>query len=315
MLMSLAMTIGRRLFLRAAKSKWLASQVGKRAFTRRAVLRFMPGEDVESALDASSDLAGHDIGTILTQLGENVTTPGEAAAVREHYLAVIQRIVERELPSQVSVKPTHLGLDIAYDACLAHLRALAERMDAIGQPLWIDMEDSRYVEPTLELYRELRSEGATVGICLQAYLHRTPQDLKRLLPLKPLIRLVKGAYNEPAAVALPVKREVDERFFKLGQRLLEHTKNARAFVVFGTHDLKLVERLREEAARVECEPGTYEFHMLYGIKSGEQRTLAEAGERVRVLVSYGTAWFPWYMRRLAERPANVWFVVRSLLTP
>jgi proline dehydrogenase len=309
------MAIARSFLLRAASSQWLAAQVTKRAFTRRAALRFMPGEDVGSALEASGALAGQDIGTILTQLGENVTTPGEAAAVREHYQDVIEQIAERGLPSQISVKPTHLGLDIAFDACLAHIKALAEQAAATGQLLWIDMEDSRYVEPTLELYRELRTADANVGVCLQAYLRRTPDDLKRLLPLEPVIRLVKGAYNEPAAVALPVKREVDERFFKLGRRLMEHSKQGRSSVVFGTHDLKLVKRLREEARRLECDAGTYEFHMLYGIKARAQKTLAQEGERVRVLVSYGSAWFPWYMRRLAERPANVWFVVRSFLLP
>ena len=177
------------------------------------------------------------------------------------------------------------------------------------------MEDSRYTDPTLDLYRQLRSKGAQVGVALQAYLRRAGRDLRRLLELKPVIRLVKGAYNEPPAVAFPTKREVDDRFFELGCSLLEHAKRGDASVVFGTHDLRLVTRLRDEASRIGCPAERYEVHMLYGIKPREQQALADAGVRVRVLVSYGSAWFRWYMRRLAERPANVWFVARSLVVP
>lgn len=252
---------------------------------------------------------------MLTQLGENVTTPAEAMAVRDHYLDLIDQVTQRGLPTQISIKPTHLGLDISFDACLTHLRALAARAAPSGQPLWIDMEDSRYTDPTLELYRRLRSSGAHVGVALQAYLRRTSADLKRLISLKPVVRLVKGAYNEPPAIAFPAKREVDDRFFELGRGLLEHAKRGCAGLVLGTHDLRLVTRLRDEARRLECPADSYEVHMLYGIKPRDQQALADAGVRVRVLISYGSAWFRWYMRRLAERPANVWFVARSLLAP
>jgi len=309
------MSIARSLLLRAADSRWLASQVMRRSFTRRAARRFLPGEEVAAALDAARDFGARGIGSVLTQLGENVTTPAEAMAVRDHYLDLIEQISQRGLPSQVSVKPTHLGLDISYDACVAHLEALAARAAPTEQPLWIDMEDSRYTDPTLELYRHLRASGAHVGVALQAYLRRTPADLKRLIALKPVIRLVKGAYNEPPAIAFPAKGEVDDRFFELGRALLEHAKQGRASVVFGTHDLRLVRRLRDEARRLECPADRYEVHMLYGIKTRELQALADGGTGVRVLISYGSAWFRWYMRRLAERPANVWFVARSLLTP
>lgn len=313
MLSSPAMSIARSLLLRAADSRWLADQVTRRSFTRRAARRFLPGEAVESALDAARDFSTRGLGTVLTQLGENVTTPAEAVAVRDHYVDLIEHVAERGLPTQISVKPTQLGLDVSYDACLAHLEALAARTGPEGQPLWIDMEDSRYTDPTLELYRRLRSSGAHVGVALQAYLRRTSADLSRLLSLKPLIRLVKGAYNEPPALAFPAKHEVDDRFFELGRTLLEHAKQGRAALVLATHDLRLLTRLRDEARRIECPTDGYEVHMLYGIKSREQQALADAGVRVRVLISYGSAWFRWYMRRLAERPANVWFVARSLL--
>jgi len=315
MLSSPAMSIARSLLLKAADSRWLADQVTRRSFTRRAARRFLPGEALDAALDAARDFSTRRIGTVITQLGENVTTPADAIAVREHYLDVIGQIADRQLPSQVSVKPTHIGLDISFDACLAHLQALAERAAATGQPLWIDMEDSRYTEPTLELYRQLGTNGTQIGLALQAYLRRTAADIKSLLPRRPLIRLVKGAYNEPAAIAFPEKAEVDARFFDLGRSLLEHAAHGRASVVFGTHDLKLIARLRAEALRLECPAESYEFHMLYGIKTRELQALADDGVRARVLISYGSAWFRWYMRRLAERPANVWFVARSLLTP
>ena len=309
------MSIARSLLLRAADSRWLADQVARRSFTRRAARRFLPGEAVDAALDAARDFSTRGLGTVLTQLGENVTTPAEAMAVRDHYLDLIEQVAQRGLPTQISVKPTHLGLDISYDACLTHLETLAARAAPSGQPLWIDMEDSRYTDPTLELYRRLRSSGAHVGVALQAYLRRTSADLKRLIALKPVVRLVKGAYNEPPAIAFPAKREVDDRFFELGRVLLEHAKQGRAGLVLGTHDLRLVTRLRDEARRLECPADCYEVHMLYGIKPRDQQALADAGVRIRVLISYGSAWFRWYMRRLAERPANVWFVARSLLAP
>jgi proline dehydrogenase len=150
-------------------------------------------------------------------------------------------------------------------------------------------------------------------VCLQAYLHRTPKDLERLLPLAPAIRLVKGAYNEPADVALSKKSDVDERYRQLAQRLLAEAGRQRTKPVFGTHDLRLVERIRADAVAQRVDASAYEFHMLYGIRAAEQRSLASMGARVRVLISYGSAWFAWYMRRLAERPANVWFVLRNVV--
>jgi len=158
-----------------------------------------------------------------------------------------------------------------------------------------------------------RGSGADVGVALQAYLRRTPKDLEALLPLKPWIRLVKGAYSEPAHVAFPRKRDVDQAYFELAGRLLGEAAKGRATPIFGTHDQPLIERIRRRAADLNAARGSYEIHMLYGIRADAQRRLAGEGERVRVLISYGTAWFAWYMRRLAERPANIWFVLRNLI--
>ena len=172
------------------------------------------------------------------------------------------------------------------------------------------MEEARYVDATLEIYRRARADGPGVGVCLQAYLRRTPQDLTALLPIGPAIRLVKGAYKEPAAVALQRKSEIAARYEMLASQLLDASVAGRSTVVFGTHDLRLVERIRAQAASHNAQ-GRYEVHMLYGIRADDQRTLAAQSVKVRVLISYGSHWFAWYMRRLAERPANIWFVVRS----
>ncbi|PYO41304.1 MAG: proline dehydrogenase [Gemmatimonadetes bacterium] len=307
------MSVARRLLLRASRSAWLASQLRNRAFFRRAVRRFMPGEELPAALAAAADLAAAGIGSVLTQLGEQVATRQEAARVRDHYLDVLAHVRARRLPSELSVKLTHLGLDVDRAACHADLQSLARAAADAGSFLWIDMEESRYVDPTLEIFRTVRAVQPRVGVCLQAYLRRTPADLDALLALEPAIRLVKGAYNEPAAVAYPLKRDVDATYLALADRLLDRAARAQARPVFGTHDLGLVKRIRERATALHVAPGGYEVHMLYGIRSAEQRALARDGVRVRVLISYGTHWFPWYMRRLAERPANVWFVVRNLV--
>ncbi|HYT05750.1 MAG TPA: proline dehydrogenase family protein [Gemmatimonadales bacterium] len=303
----------RRLLLRASRSAWLARQLSHRSFFRRAVRRFMPGEDQGAALDAAAAFSQEGIGAVLTELGEQVTNAAEAAAVRDHYLDVFDRIGERALPAHVSVKLTHLGLDVQRDACRDHLLALAARAAGRGSFLWIDMEESRYVDVTLELFRRVRSAHERVGVCLQAYLRRTSADLETLLPLAPAIRLVKGAYNEPAEVAFSRKRDVDDGYFTLAGRLLDQAARGRARPVFGTHDGGLIARIRGRAAALGAGPGAYELHMLYGIRAAEQRALARAGCTVRVLISYGSAWFAWYMRRLAERPANVWFVLRNLV--
>jgi len=305
-------SLTRRLLLRASRSAWLARTLRRRAFFRRAVRRFLPGEHVGAALDTAAALARDGIGSVLTQLGEQVTNRDEAAGVRDQYLRLFDEIRSRDLPAEISVKLTHLGLDVNPKACLQDLLALAARAAAAKSFLWIDMEESRYVDATLELYRAVRAARPDVGVCLQAYLRRTPADLEGLLSLAPAIRVVKGAYNEPPDVAFPKKRDVDAAYAVLAGRLLERAAAGAARVVLGTHDLDLIERLRARALALGV-PGGYEVHMLYGIRAAAQRALAQQGVPVRVLISYGTHWFPWYMRRLAERPANVWFVMRHLL--
>lgn len=272
----------------------------------------MPGEDVESAYAAARELGDGGLGTVFTNLGERTTTAEQAAAVHAHYRDVIDAIGRLALPAHVSVKLTHLGLAVDRDACLAAVVDLAKRAESIGSMLWVDMEESEYVDATLTLYREARLASPRVGVCLQAYLRRTPADLDTLLALDPAIRLVKGAYREPKEIAFEKKRETDAAYLELAERLLDTAAARRAFAVFGTHDIALLSRIGEAAATRNVSREAWEVHMLYGIRTGDQRALASRGVAVRVLISYGENWFPWYMRRLAERPANVWFVVKNL---
>lgn len=305
------MSVARKVLLRASKSSWLASQMTQRAFARRAVRKFMPGEKLGDALDAAASLAPVKIGSIITRLGETLTGERNTTEVREHYLHALGDIATRQLPTQLSVKPTQLGLDTSPASCARDIGVLVERAAAAGNFVWIDMEDSSYVDRTLELYETLRSGHTNVGVCLQAYLYRTPKDLERLLPLKPAIRLVKGAYAEPASAAFPAKRDTDAQYVSLGEALLTAAASGGALPVYGTHDMNIVHRLVGRATSMQLDPARYEIHMLYGIRAADQRALAAKGVGVRCLISYGENWFPWYMRRLAERPANVWFVVRS----
>jgi proline dehydrogenase len=306
------MSIARSAFLRASRSRWLADRFMRRPFARRAVKKFMPGEELSDALEACRALAPFHIGVVLTQLGETLTGASQADAVRDHYLAAFDTIRQSELPAVVSVKPTQLGLDHSFDMCLAHLETLAARADECGSQLWIDMEDSSYVDRTIDLYRRVKAKHEPVGLAMQAYLRRTPQDLEALLEVRPMVRLVKGAYAEPPHVAFPSKKDVDLQYVSLSERLLTAASRGQAHPIFGTHDMHIVNHVIGRASQMGLSRSAYEIHMLYGIRMGEQKRLAADGHAVRCLISYGAQWFPWYMRRLAERPANVWFVARSV---
>ncbi len=307
------MSIARTVLLQAADSQWIANQMSRRSFARRAVRKFMPGEESADALTAAKGLASQGLGSLVTQLGEALPSLEAAATVRDHYLQVFTQIKSLGLPTWVSIKPTQLGIDQSVETCRDHLLTLGKAAEETGSSLWIDMEDNSYVDRTLELYRALHAKHPRTGIAIQAYLYRTAKDIAALLPLSPWIRLVKGAYREPASIAYPVKRDVDLAYYDAANQLLTAAAKGQGMPVFGTHDIPLVRRIIAKAAELGVERGRYEIHMLYGIKSGEQAQLASEGEQVKTLISYGSAWFKWYMRRLAERPANVWFVMKSLV--
>lgn len=307
------MDVMRSVLLAASDSRWLRRNAPRVGFIRRAVTRFMPGEDAVSALDAAHGLAPEGIGTIFTHLGENVADLAEADAVTTHYLDLLDQIAARGLPSQVSVKLTQMGLDIDKARCLDNLRRLVERADALGVYIWIDMEQHPYVDVTLELYHAVRAQFPGVGVCLQAYLYRTPKDLAAVVAVGGGVRLVKGAYREPASVAFPRKADVDAAYLTLARRMIDTDARAAGVdAVFGTHDQQIVQAIQRHAEATGVPRDAYEFALLYGIQRAVQQQLARDGYRIRVLISYGAFWFPWYMRRLAERPANVWFVVRTM---
>ncbi len=306
------MTVMRSILLAASQNPWLRERAPRYWFVRRTVSRFMPGEKLEDALATARALQQQKLGTLFTYLGENVTDESEADRTARHYLEVLDRIRELSLPTEISVKLTQLGLDLSAERCYTHLKTLIEHAGR-ESIVWIDMESSRYVDMTLELFRRARTTHPNVGVCLQAYLYRTAADLASLIPLGPAIRLVKGAYREHPGVAFPRKKDVDENFFMLTQRLLSsETQPAGVRVAVATHDRNLIRRIEAFAASTGLSKRHFEFQMLFGIQRAEQLRLARDGYRARVLISYGSHWFPWFMRRLAERPANLMFVVRNL---
>jgi proline dehydrogenase len=306
------MSVLRALLLAGSQNRWLRERAPRYRFVRRTVERFIPGETLEAALQAGLILQHQGIGTVFTYLGENVTDPREAEAVAAHYVEVLTRIRDWPQPAEISVKLTQLGLDVDPELCSANLWRLLKAA-APHQTVWIDMESSPYVDTTLEIYRRARAAYPNVGVCLQAYLRRTERDLLSLLPLGSAIRLVKGAYREPPELAFPRKRDVDANFFALARRLLsEEARRNGVRAAMATHDRRLIRRIAEFAAASGIPPAETEFQMLYGIQRDEQRRLAREGYRVLVLISYGSFWFPWFMRRLAERPANLFFLVRHL---
>ncbi|TME84117.1 MAG: proline dehydrogenase [Chloroflexi bacterium] len=304
----------RRILLWAAHNRWLRDHVPRWRFVRRAVRRFMPGEDMADALAAADRYRAEGIRAVFTLLGENLAAFEDAEAIADHYRQLLGEIDRRRLGAEVSVKLTQLGFDLDPERTYGLVDDLASRAAAIGSWLWIDMEGSAYVERTIALYERAKAAHDNVGLCIQAYLHRTPGDLVRLMSLKPAIRLVKGAYDEPAAIAYRKGPEVDAAYLAAAADLLTAVADGRAArAILGTHDLPLIEQSARFAEAHGLDRDRIEIQMLYGIRAGEQRRLAAEGYNVRALVSYGSYWYPWYVRRLAERPANLVFALRQLL--
>lgn len=300
--------------LAASESRWLREHGPRLWFVRRAVTRFMPGEQLADALAAAAALARLGVRALLTRLGENVTDRAAADATATHYTDALAEARRAGLDAQISLKLTQLGLDIDRELAWANLARVAEAAAADGTLVWIDMEQFPYVEATLALYERARAAFPNVGVCLQAYLYRTPEDLTRIAEAGGRVRLVKGAYRESPRVAFPRKRDVDRQYRELAERMIDAGARAAGFeAVFGTHDRQLIQHIQAHAAASGVPKDGLEFALLYGIQRGTQERLAREGWRVRVLISYGDSWFPWYMRRLAERPANVGFVLRSLV--
>lgn len=301
----------RSTLLWASTNPFLAQRLPRYGFVRRAVRRFMPGESADDALQEARRLKGEGVPTLITCLGENVSTEGEARAVVDDYRRLAEAIREAELDMELSVKLTHLGLDQGVGLAARHLQELAAEAPGV---IWVDMESSDYVDRTLDAWREARAMHDNVGICLQAYLHRTERDFEELLDDTPHVRLVKGAYQEPPSVAMAKKSEVDEAYRRLAVRMIRERHAGRmGRPAVATHDRRLVGEAQRAAFELGLPADRWEVEMLYGIGVAEQGRLVRAGTPLRVLISYGSHWFPWYMRRLAERPANVGFVLKQMV--
>jgi len=287
---------------------WIARQGMKRGFARR----FVAGESLEEALAVSAELGAAGRPVSLNHLGENVTTEAAARAVCDGYLRMIEELHAKNVRGNISIKLTQLGLDINKELCRSMTREIAARAAALQRTIEMDMEGTAYTDVTLEIFESVQRELGNCGLAVQAYLHRSEKDLARLAALKPKIRLVKGAYREPATAAVQSKPEVDANFQKLSTVLLEGATRGEFFPAFGTHDPAMVAHAQAEAARVGLAKGRYEFQMLYGIRRDLQEQVYAAGDQLQVYVPFGAEWCPYFMRRLSERPANCWFVLRSL---
>jgi proline dehydrogenase len=298
-----------------AGNTWMRRNIPRLWIARRAVLRFMPGEQVEAALTAADKFKKQGFGVLFTRLGENVTTSDQIEEAAKHYEWLIEEANRRGIDGEVSVKLTQLGMDLDSDAMSRHMDRLAQVARTNGdRTVWIDMEGSNYTERTVVEYERLKRSHPNVGICVQAYLKRTYSDIERLMPLDPRIRLVKGAYAEPKSIAYTKGRQVDQNYVALCVSMLAAIKSGQPlFLGMGTHDIRLIEQAADHAQSIGLGKNAFDVEMLYGIRADQQRRLAKDGFRVRVLIAYGDYWYPWYMRRLAERPANVVFAVRQML--
>lgn len=299
--------LGRALLWAADKPR-MQRWVEEGRLTRKVVKRFVAGDTLEDAINAIKDLNGRGIGGILDLLGEGVNDPAGATEAAEQYRSSIRRIEETGIDTTVSLKPTQLGLAFDKATCINHFRALAGDARKIGARLEIDMEQSEYVTDTIDVYRATREQYDDVRLALQAYLRRTTTDLEDLRALKPMIRLVKGAYAESEELAFQKRKEIDSNYAVLTDWLFEHASDPG----IATHHGKLIDHARAAAERTGTGKQAFEIQMLYGIRRDLQEQLAQQGFRVRVYVPFGSAWYPYLMRRMAERPANLRFFLRSL---
>jgi proline dehydrogenase len=291
----------------AAGNATLREHLPRFRAVRKTVARFMPGETAEAGLDAARLLASEGLAVTFTLLGENVDDLSQATAAAGAYLRLLDMVDELGLDAEVSVKLTQLGFDLEPDATMVHMERLADRSADMGRTVWIDMESSTYVDGTIDLYASLLARSPNSGLCMQAYLRRTWDDVQKLAPLGPSIRLVKGAYREPKEIAFHEKALIDESYFRLASHLATSARR----LALGTHDTDLVARIE---AAIPGGRDTFEVAMLYGIRSDEQRRLVREAYTVRTLIAYGPYWYPWFMRRIAEKPiANTLLALRNLL--
>ncbi|MEJ2551186.1 MAG: proline dehydrogenase family protein [Anaerolineales bacterium] len=314
----------RRILLYLSDAGWARRLVRNWRLARRVSSRFIAGETLDEACEVVRRLNQKGMYTSLDHLGENVTNTEEADVARDDYTHMLQRISDTDLQSNISVKLSQLGLGVDFERCLYNIHAIVSHAASLSIMVRIDMEDSSTVDRTLEIFRELRHSGLdNVGLVLQAYLFRTQEDLNALSPLHAHVRICKGAYNEPAEVAFPRKSDVDCNFDCLSSQLLDFAKSTAEqtatsgkyppIPAIATHDERRIAHAVHHAETIEMPKGSIEFQMLYGIRPDLQNRLAESGFPVRVYVPFGSEWYPYFVRRLAERPANLRFFLSHLV--
>jgi proline dehydrogenase len=304
----------RSFFLVLSASAWARKVFMALPFAARVTRRFVAGESLDDAIRAMRALNGKGILASLDHLGENVHTQADAARATGDYLNLLDRIAATHVNSNISLKLTQLGLDLGEDLCLDHMCRILQRAQDHGNFVRIDMEGSAYTERTLRVFRTLRGEYGfkNVGVVIQAYLYRSEKDVRELADEGANIRLCKGAYQEPASIAFPRKADVDQNYVRLMKIYLDEPARAKgAHVGLATHDDQMIRASKAYAASRNLPNDQVEFQMLYGIRPQAQEQLAAEGYRMRVYVPYGSEWYPYFMRRLAERPANVWFLLRN----
>jgi proline dehydrogenase len=275
---------------------------------KRLATRFVAGDTLDQALAVSRRLNGEEITVTLDHLGESVTSLEEAAAARDVYLRTLSAIHDSGIRGNVSLKLTQFGLDFSYDQCLANVEQLVRRADSLESFVRVDMESSEYTDRTLELVENLHARYPRVGVVIQSYLYRSKADVEKLCDRRIRVRLCKGAYLEPHTVAFPNKKDVDQSFIELMRILLDRGE----YPAIATHDPAMIDATKEYAAARKLPKDAFEFQMLYGIRRDLQTQLVREGYRLRLYVPFGKAWYPYYMRRMAERPANVLFILRNL---
>ncbi|MGW7544110.1 proline dehydrogenase family protein [Streptomyces sp. NPDC054770] len=300
--------------LAASRSDRMRRLISAAPVTKQVVDRFIPGESVADIVPIIEELTGRGLELTMDVVGEDITTPEQAAAARDAYLALIDRLRELGLGERVemSVKLSMFGqaLDGGHELALANVRPVVEAAAAIGTTVTLDAEDHTTLDSMFAIHEELRRDFPQTGCVIQAYLFRTEADARRLAAAGSRVRLVKGAYKEPAEVAYQQKNEIDKAYVRILRTLME----GEGYPMVGSHDPRLISIAQELARRAGRKPDEYEFQMLYGIRSDEHLRLAAEGHRMRVYTAYGTDWYGYFMRRLAEKPANLRFFVRSMIS-
>ncbi|GAA2459065.1 proline dehydrogenase family protein [Streptomyces glaucus] len=300
--------------LAASRSDRMRRLISAAPVTKQVVDRFIPGEDVDEIVPVVRELAGRGLELTMDVVGEDITTPEQAAAARDAYLELIDRLKPLELGTraEMSVKLSMFGQALAggHELALANVRPVVEAAAGIGTTVTLDAEDHTTLDSMFAIHEELRKDFPQTGCVIQAYLFRTEADARRLAASGSRVRLVKGAYKEPASVALQDKHEIDKAYVRILKVLME----GEGYPMIGSHDPRLITIAQELARRAGRKTDEYEFQMLYGIRSDEQLRLAAEGHRVRVYTAYGTDWYGYFMRRLAEKPANLRFFARSMIT-